>query len=80
MKQENKAAFIKGMRNGWPIGVGYFAVAFALGIAARNAGFSALQASVMSAVCTASAGEFAGITVAQAEPDGEISETPMKEE
>ena len=66
MKQENKAAFIKGMRNGWPIGVGYFAVAFALGIAARNAGFSALQASVMSAVCTASAGEFAGITVAQA--------------
>ena len=43
MKQENKAAFIKGMRNGWPIGVGYFAVAFALGIAARNAGFSALQ-------------------------------------
>ena len=54
------------MRHGWPIGVGYFGVAFALGIAARNAGFSALQAGVMSAVCTASAGEFAGVTVAAA--------------
>ena len=57
-----KNAFLKGMRHGWPIGVGYFAVSFALGIAARNIGMTALQASVMSAVCTASAGEFAGIT------------------
>ena len=54
------------MRHGWPIGVGYFAVSFALGIAARNAGFTALQASVMSAACTASAGEFGGVTVAAA--------------
>ena len=64
MNTENKTAFLRGMRHGWPIGVGYFGVAFALGIAARNAGFSALQAGVMSAVCTASAGEFAGVTVA----------------
>ena len=66
MKAENRSEFLRGMRHGWPIGVGYFGVAFALGIAARNAGFSALQAGVMSAVCTASAGEFAGVTVAAA--------------
>ena len=66
MKEENRSEFLRGMRHGWPIGVGYFGVAFALGIAARNAGFSALQAGVMSAVCTASAGEFAGVTVAAA--------------
>ena len=66
MKAENISEFLRGMRHGWPIGVGYFGVAFALGIAARNAGFSALQAGVMSAVCTASAGEFAGVTVAAA--------------
>ena len=62
----NLGAFLTGLRHGWPIGVGYFAVSFALGIAARNVGFTALQAAVMSAVCTASAGEFAGITVAAA--------------
>lgn len=66
MNTENRSEFLRGMRHGWPIGVGYFGVAFALGIAARNAGFSALQAGVMSAVCTASAGEFAGVTVAAA--------------
>jgi len=66
MNQKRSAQFLRGMKNGWPIGVGYFAVAFALGIAARNAGFSVLQASVMSALCTASAGEFAGVTVAAA--------------
>ena len=66
MNTENRSEFLRGMRHGWPIGVGYFGVAFALGISARNAGFSALQAGVMSAVCTASAGEFAGVTVAAA--------------
>ena len=66
MNTENRSEFLRGMRHGWPIGVGYFGVAFALGITARNAGFSALQAGVMSAVCTASAGEFAGVTVAAA--------------
>ena len=36
--------FRRGVRDGMPIALGYFAVAFTLGIAARNAGFSALQA------------------------------------
>lgn len=47
-----------------PIGVGYFAVSFALGIAARNAGFTAPQATVMSALISASAGQYAGIMLA----------------
>lgn len=50
-----------GMKNGIPIGLGYFAVSFTLGIAAKKAGMSAMQASLMSAVMLASAGQFAGI-------------------
>jgi predicted branched-subunit amino acid permease len=42
-----------------PIALGYFAVAFTLGIAARNAGFSAVQAMVESLTNNASAGEYA---------------------
>lgn len=48
-----------GIRDGIPIALGYFAVSFTLGIAARNAGFSALQAMVASALNNASAGEYA---------------------
>jgi predicted branched-subunit amino acid permease len=51
--------FRDGMRDGVPIGLGYFAVAFSLGIAARNAGLSALQGFVTSILCVASAGEYA---------------------
>lgn len=65
-KSANRSAYLLGLKHGWPIGVGYFAVSFALGIAARNAGFTAFQASVMSALCSASAGQFAGITLAGA--------------
>ena len=54
-----------GMKNGWPIGVGYFAVAFALGIAAKKAGFTPWQAAGMSALIHASAGEYAGIMMVQ---------------
>lgn len=39
----NKTCFKKGLRDGLPIALGYFAVAFTLGIAARNAGFSAIR-------------------------------------
>ena len=34
-------AFAEGLRDGLPIGLGYLAVAFSLGIAARNAGLNA---------------------------------------
>ena len=52
-----------GMRAGVPISLGYFAVAISLGIAARNAGFTALQATLTSFLINASAGEYIGFTL-----------------
>ena len=49
-----------------PIALGYFAVAFTLGIAAKNAGFTAIQAAVSSLLNHASAGEYAVISMAAA--------------
>ena len=61
---DNKAqAFRFGMRDGIPIGLGYLAVAFSLGITARNAGLNAFQGFLISLLNNASAGEYAGITV-----------------
>ena len=56
---DHRANFRAGLRDGAPIALGYFAVAFTLGIAARNAGFTALQAMVESLTNNASAGEYA---------------------
>jgi len=53
--------FVRGLRDGIPICMGYFAVSFALGITARGIGMTALQAGLMSAGMVASAGEFAAI-------------------
>ncbi len=58
----NRRAFREGIRAGAPIGAGYFAVSFALGVAARNAGLDATQGGLASALCLASAGEYAGFT------------------
>ncbi|MBR1828841.1 MAG: AzlC family ABC transporter permease [Atopobiaceae bacterium] len=55
-------AFAEGLRDGLPIGLGYLAVAFSLGIAARNAGLDAFQGFMASLLCIASAGEYAGFT------------------
>ena len=57
-----KSDFFQGLRHGLPIGLGYFAVSFSLGITARNAGMTALQGFVMSFFTHASAGEYAGIS------------------
>ena len=51
------------MKDGLPIALGYFAVSFTLGIAARNAGFSPLQALVASVTNNASAGEYAAFAI-----------------
>ena len=59
MKKTNH--LIHGMRDGIPIGLGYFAVAFSLGIAAANAGMQPHEGFVMSVLTHASAGEYAGI-------------------
>lgn len=57
---EKKQAFRTGLINGFPIGLGYLAVSFSLGIAARSAGLTALQGFVVSLLCMASAGEYVG--------------------
>ena len=62
----NKTCFQRGMRDGMPIALGYFAVSFTLGLAAKNAGFSALQAMIESLTNNASAGEYAVFTLAAA--------------
>lgn len=59
----NISAFRDGMRDAIPIGLGYFAVSFSLGIAARNAGLIAFQGFLASALVNASAGEYAGFLV-----------------
>ncbi|MBR4420966.1 MAG: AzlC family ABC transporter permease [Erysipelotrichaceae bacterium] len=50
-------SFRQGFRNAIPIGLGYFAVAFSLGIIAANAGISAFQGFLTSLLVNASAGE-----------------------
>lgn len=59
----NQTALRQGFRDGIPIGLGYFAVSFSLGIVARNAGLSPFQGFLASALCSASAGEYAGFTL-----------------
>lgn len=51
------------MRDGVPIALGYFAVSFSLGIAARTAGFTPLQGFVASLLNNASAGEYAAFAL-----------------
>ena len=62
-KSENKYFFLKGMKVGMPICLGYLAVSFTLGITARNAGLTAWQAFLASLTTNASAGQYAGFTV-----------------
>ena len=58
--------FLEGMRDGVPIGLGYFAVSFSLGIVARNANLTPIQGFIASFFCVASAGEYALFTSIQA--------------
>ena len=63
MKEDCSIGFVRGMRDGIPIALGYFAVAFSLGITARDCGFSPLQGFVASITTYASAGEDIGFTL-----------------
>ncbi|MBR6808330.1 MAG: AzlC family ABC transporter permease [Clostridia bacterium] len=58
-----KKLLLTGLKDGIPIALAYFAVAFALGIAAGKAGFSAIQAVILSITNNASAGEYAAISM-----------------
>lgn len=59
----NKNAFANGLRDGIPIALGYFAVAFSLGIVAKKAGLNPFQGFLSSFLNHASAGEYAEFTV-----------------
>ncbi len=61
--QSRSAWFRKGVKDGLPIALGYLAVAFTLGISARSAGFSPMEATLMSLTLNASAGEYVGFTL-----------------
>lgn len=58
--KENAIWYKRGLRDGIPIALGYFAVGFTLGIMARSAGLSAFQAMSAAALTLASAGGYAG--------------------
>lgn len=58
-----KVVFKSGMKAGIPIGLGYLAVSFSLGIMARKVGLTPFQGFLASFLCNASAGEYAGFTI-----------------
>lgn len=55
--------FLKGITDGLPICIGYFAVSFAFGISAVQNGLSWLEALLISALNLTSAGQFAGLSI-----------------
>lgn len=64
---QNRNAFWNGVRDGIPIALGYFAVAFSLGIVAKKAGLNPVQGFLSSFLNHASAGEYAEFTVIMAD-------------
>ena len=62
-KAAHSNLFLAGLRDGLPIGLGYFAVSFAVGIMAAKAGLTVFQGFLMSLLTNASAGEYAGLQV-----------------
>ena len=66
MQHTDRINYRQGITDGIPIALGYLAVSFTLGIAAKNAGITAFQATIMSLTNSTSAGEFAAITAISA--------------
>ena len=65
--QTRKQIFLQGVKAGIPIGLGYFAVSFSLGILAKSIGLTPFQAALMSLLNNASAGEYMGLTMIAAQ-------------
>ena len=59
----NSTAFKKGLHDGVPIGLGYFAVSFTFGMMAVAGGISIAAAVLISLTNLTSAGQFAGIGI-----------------
>lgn len=60
---DRKTSFLQGVRDGIPIGLGYFAVSFTFGIMAVSGGLSVWQAALISLSNLTSAGQFAGLGI-----------------
>lgn len=58
-----KKQFINGMKDGFPIGLGYLSVSFGFGILAASMGISPLEAWIISASNLTSAGQVAGVGI-----------------
>lgn len=63
MLRTNRQALSDGLRDGIPIGLGYFVVSFTLGIVARNVGLTPFEGFITSFLNNASAGEYAAFMV-----------------
>ncbi|MCQ2398340.1 MAG: AzlC family ABC transporter permease [Sphaerochaetaceae bacterium] len=61
--RSDRKEFLRGFRDAFPVFVSYFAVSIALGITARNIGFSPVAAGFMSLVNLTSAGQAAGLRI-----------------
>ena len=59
----NRQNLFEGIRDGVPIGLGYFAVSFAFGMMAVSGGLSIGQAVLISVTNLTSAGQFAGLDI-----------------
>lgn len=63
MNSEHIRQYKRGFRQGMPIGIGYFPVAFAFGMSAVNSGLAPMWAILISMTNLTSAGQFAGLHV-----------------
>lgn len=63
MTTNQKESFRQGVKDGIPIGLGYFAVSFTFGIMAVSGGLSVWQAALISLTNLTSAGQFAGLGI-----------------
>jgi len=61
MKEQN--SFLKGLKDGIPICLGYLSISFAFGIFACNSGFSVVEALLMSMTNLTSAGQLAAVPI-----------------
>jgi predicted branched-subunit amino acid permease len=61
--KDSRENFIRGLKSGIPIGIGYLSVSFTFGIMAVSYGFEWWQAVIISMTCVTSAGQLAGIGI-----------------
>ncbi len=65
MQQEKKEEYLKGMKLGMPIAIGYFPIAIAFGLLAVQTGLSPIEATGMSILVFAGASQFISLTLLQ---------------